>query len=991
MEKVYIVKTYKNCFKNEEGDYKLENMVITNENINDLRFDKGYHYKIEPERKCSVFGDIDKALSFTDLCNAITSIRNLYNVSKEEIIHSYSDKIENGKLYYGAHWVIPTIKSNIKSIKKQLTPLNSKLGNIIDLSVYKSGLFRLPYQTVDEKKNVHTIQQGNGWRDLKYFLVHDTKYCTSEQFEINIEVCEKKIDTSDIITHNKLDYNLLDALSDEFHTGYTNWRNMSFFMKNLNYTYDDFLRLSRGKSFSSEKSCLSMWNSTGIKAGLTESYFYSRLKQTKPDVFASMKCPIKFTNTKFVDETQIINISQRYLISLNNEKLDDESDVLTSNINKFFSCSDIKSFSIKSPYDTGKTKLLTHIFKKYEPKRILWISYRKTLTNDILGSFSEQFGFKDYQRKEYSANRLIIQLESLVKLKPSMMFVDDEYEIPKYDLIIIDEIESVLSHFDSPTFKGQSREVFNWMTEIIKVSSKIILLDGDIGNRTYNFLNYFGTSINIINDIKINKRNITITNDLSTFDNQIITDISKSRKIVICSMSSKKCSEIYDKIKLQFPKKKVLIYTGKTDDKNKLDLLDVKASWTTSDVVIYSPTIEAGVNFDSDYFYKIYGIICTHSTSQRAFMQMLSRVRKIQSSDILLLNVNSSLSVNTINDQNRYYYDEIKENLISLDIVKINEVINNGKIKKELELYDSNYVFNKIENLYKHDFYFLGYLKLLVDSKGHNITFLNDKKKQDILNIEGDDIVDDNLLTTLDINKLEYDFLKQKQLDNWATAEDKLKISRYVYKMCLGIDYLNCDDLGRSIVKHYDFNTLKKYSGLISPNNISISSDNLYKEEVKKVEIITKLISEMGFKNMYDRSTKINSDEFKDRIKLLKLFTDDKAMRVLFKTKSIKSSFDSIKGFLGCINTIMLPYSIKISSKRKKLNQKEIYIYQLENITGRDHIDELLQFRINKGYDIETDIRQITINNIYKELIKVKPIVINSEDETIYKIKTHTM
>ena len=79
----------------------------------------------------------------------------------------------------------------------------------------------------------------------------------------------------------------------------------------------------------------------------------------------------------------------------------------------------------------------------------------------------------------------------------------------------------------------------------------------------------------------------------------------------------------------------------------------------------------------------------------------------------------------------------------------------------------------------------------------------------------------------------------------------------------------------------------------------------------------------MGFKNMYDRTTKINPDEFKDRIKLLEIFNDDKAMRVLFKTRSIKSSFYSLKGFLGFINSILEPYSIKISSYRKKIDKKK--------------------------------------------------------------------
>ena len=148
--------------------------------------------------------------------------------------------------------------------------------------------------------------------------------------------------------------------------------------------------------------CFSQWNSTRIKDGITEAYFYSRLKQTKPDVFETMKASSKSKHnlpikTKFIDESKIINVSQRYLIALDNEKLDDEEDVITSNIIQFFNSKN-KSLSIKSPYDTGKTKLLSKIFAKYSPKKILWLSYRKTLTNDILGSFKDEFNFKDYQR-----------------------------------------------------------------------------------------------------------------------------------------------------------------------------------------------------------------------------------------------------------------------------------------------------------------------------------------------------------------------------------------------------------------------------------------------------------------------------------------------------------------------------------------------------------------------------------------------------------------
>ena len=123
---------------------------------------------------------------------------------------------------------------------------------------------------------------------------------------------------------------------------------------------------------------------------------------------------------------------------------------------------------------------------------------------------------------------------------------------------------------------------------------------------------------------------------------------------------------------------------------------------------------------------------------------------------------------------------------------------------------------------------------------------------------------------------------------------------------------------------------------------------------------------------MYDRNTKINADEFKNRISLLDDFNDDKAMRILFKNRSIKNKFDSLKSFLGCINSILQTYSLKISNSRTKTGKDRINVYTLIHVKGRENIDELLQYRINKGFSINTDIRRFTNNTYYAELIKVK-------------------
>ena len=74
--------------------------------------------------------------------------------------------------------------------------------------------------------------------EIKHFLIHNIEDCNVELYEDEEE--EYKPDLNDVIPSIKLNYELLEELDDEFHNGYENWRNMCFFMKNLNYPYDDF-------------------------------------------------------------------------------------------------------------------------------------------------------------------------------------------------------------------------------------------------------------------------------------------------------------------------------------------------------------------------------------------------------------------------------------------------------------------------------------------------------------------------------------------------------------------------------------------------------------------------------------------------------------------------------------------------------------------------------------------------------------------------------
>ena len=70
------------------------------------------------------------------------------------------------------------------------------------------------------------------------------------------------------------------------------------------------------------------------------------------------------------------------------------------------------------------------------------------MTFDIHANF-KRFGFKSYLDRDFTADKLIIQVESLQTLENVLNAFEDDPTVPKYDLIILDEIESLLNQFSS--------------------------------------------------------------------------------------------------------------------------------------------------------------------------------------------------------------------------------------------------------------------------------------------------------------------------------------------------------------------------------------------------------------------------------------------------------------------------------------------------------------------------------------------------------------
>jgi hypothetical protein len=708
----------------------VKNVKPITGDINDiirlLKEDKQYHERLLEDSILKLNIDLD-GYDIDDFRDKFTEFMLSFGIELAQLDYKYTSNTSKDNSH---HVVIPKYYGKATTLKVIMEAFKKKydLDKPIDVGHLGAGSsgkwFRLPNQTKEGKKGTeHFIKNGKLSQFVLHYINKDESTNLDElpaiqQLLESLQEKPKKVkDTTNPTSpthHEEPNLDLSEEINQYLNIlsvklrldDYNEWVKVGALIYSLGLSVSVWDELSK-KSNKYEYGATEQKWKTFKRKQYTKATLYYWCKLDNPTKYEQLRQSYYIANqTSIKDNTPIIETIQfdkRYLIE------NEQDTYMLDHFKTFFESESIKSLNIKSPYGTGKTQLLKRIITDYDPKRVLWLSYRITLTNDILFNFTD-LGFQSYQDGDYMADRLIIQLESLSKLENNNDLFIDELEsiVPSYDLVVIDEIESILNHFNSETFNGKSRIIFEYLENIIKASNKVISLDGDLNNRSYQFLQTLGDGIYLENICKINDKTLHLTEKELNFQKDILNQLDNNNKIVICSMSSADASKYDTMLNDKYPKKKIYLYTGKSDDcLKKHHLSNVSEHWSQADVIIYSPTIEAGVNFDvPGHFNKIYGILSCQSTSQRAFFQMLSRVRKVSNNQITILN-----NITYSDNKDFWTFDEVKAGLIATrdNILQYKYVQRGDKIIKTLGLdnYDNNSIYNRVEDLNKHQAYFI--------------------------------------------------------------------------------------------------------------------------------------------------------------------------------------------------------------------------------------------------------------------------------------------
>lgn len=253
-----------------------------------------------------------------------------------------------------------------------------------------------------------------------------------------------------------------------------------------------------------------------------------------------------------------------------------------------------------------------------------WLTPRRTLATDTKSRLEKNninvVDYRSVKNKKLSMtdhNKLIINAESLHYLYHS----SEKSECKKFDIVIVDEIETVNNSWKSTeTHKQNIYENWRIMSQLFLNAKKVILLDAFMSQKTIDLINAIEKNkteidiykaqprdiqrfVKLIGAMKTNKHKKT---SCDVWLNMIIHDIKNGKKpfIFYPHKAGNKNMKSIDLIKdiiiknTNLKSSDIPIYHADVSDQKILELSDVNDLWKDSKAVICNSAITVGVSYD---------------------------------------------------------------------------------------------------------------------------------------------------------------------------------------------------------------------------------------------------------------------------------------------------------------------------------------------------------------------------------------------------------
>lgn len=700
-----------------------------------------------------------------------------------------------------------------------------------------------------------------------------------------------------------------------------------------------------------------------------------------PDYFKH--CPTELNNI-LVN----LNIDGYEVIKEDTKYIDESNNILYYNV---------KFIVIMAAMGKGKTNFIGRYLTLYPDKSILYISTRRSFADFITGEEYKNIGFVNYQTLKGKQTAEIIKNKKIVC---SLESLQDIKEIEKFDIIILDESETILNQLDSPTMNGLTIPNFNLLCLYINNSEKVFVADAFIMNRTINFTNNFtGEKALIINDKHNTSRTATEVHEDLILD-VLIKSIKKGENNFCCFGSQSKLRKfMYKILEMGILKRdEIIYYTSSSDDnKKKKSLSNINGEWVKYRLVLTTPTITVGCSFTEVYFHNTF-IIGYPSCNVRDLLQTHMRARYLIN-NIVYFSIPEPKKYNFIKSQARILlniYDnftnetDYKYNL-HLDLLdKYEKNINNNKLLfksyrdselYKLDIYRSTFIknvvseipeeikqikeYNLLERLLNglhYKFMFMYYLERcnynLVDLTGNYEPIFLDEEYLEI----------DNYIISAEVAKEIVEKEKQQQ----ATEADKKNLDKYYFYIFLNLTT-------KADIDEDDFNKLY----------IDFWHNKFNQSKLKNTK--SELLDRLDIKNNDNiKKMKYTKDDINNNIGKLLI------VKEVNEILNIKSTIGKYNISRDSINKLTSYYSEKVLIDNNEITQRE-FIYNVFNIDKNKQSKQELNFKTTfeftnlifnnwNGSKIKGDVNNKDRKGIYNSYITTNDIITDFNEKIKFNI-----
>jgi hypothetical protein len=285
---------------------------------------------------------------------------------------------------------------------------------------------------------------------------------------------------------------------------------------------------------------------------------------------------------------------------------------------------------IKSPKGSGKTHYLKEVVDHFKQRgnSILLIGHRRLLLQELASRLELEY-YEDASPSKHYA----VSVDSLAtKTDPA---------INKYDVVLIDESEQVLSHLIADTIDPDKRKIcYLRLQYYVSVAKHVVALDADLNQITMHAMQRFGNKNPLIdrrlilNEYKAESRRLEVYVSRNHLLGSMMDSLSAGDRIFVACNSKVEVEElvsaIYHMFGSDFP-----IFSITSDnssqDEVKYFIKNIKSEILKYKALIVSPAMASGIDITFpdgvSHVDGVYGIFQAKINTHFEVDQQISRVR----------------------------------------------------------------------------------------------------------------------------------------------------------------------------------------------------------------------------------------------------------------------------------------------------------------------------------------------------------------------------